>query len=103
MRLDMVNCKLYEFIQTKLAMRNDVYVLVKLSCNTSPDSKVPGANMEPIWGRQDPDEPHVGPMNFAIWVPFVLGIVLENTYLALHIKLTWLLLPVEYWTCHSLF
>ena len=33
-----------------------------------PDSKVHGANMGPIWGRQDPDGPHVGPMNFAIWV-----------------------------------
>ena len=32
-----------------------------------PDSKVPGANMGPIWGRQDPDGPHFGPMNFAIW------------------------------------
>ena len=31
------------------------------------DSKVHGANMGPIWGRQDPDGPHVGPMNFAIW------------------------------------
>ena len=33
-----------------------------------PDSKVHGANMEPIWGRQDPGGPHVGPMKFAIWV-----------------------------------
>ena len=33
-----------------------------------PDSKVPGANMGPIWGRQDPGGPHVGPRNFAIWV-----------------------------------
>ena len=33
-----------------------------------PDSKVHGANMGPIWGRQDPDGLHVGPMNFAIWV-----------------------------------
>ena len=33
----------------------------------TPDSKVHGANMGPIWGRQDPDEPHVGSMNFAIW------------------------------------
>ena len=24
--------------------------------------------MGPIWGQQDPDGPHVGPMNFAIWV-----------------------------------
>ena len=33
----------------------------------NPDSKVPGANMGPIWGRQDRGGPHVGPMNFAIW------------------------------------
>ena len=33
-----------------------------------PDCKVHGANMEPIWGRRDPGGPHVGPMNFAIWV-----------------------------------
>ena len=33
-----------------------------------PDSKVHGATMGPIWGRQDPGGPHGGPMNFAIWV-----------------------------------
>ena len=33
----------------------------------SPDSKVRGGNMGPVWGREDPDGPHVGPMNFAIW------------------------------------
>ena len=32
-----------------------------------PDSKVRGTNMGPIWGRQDPGGPHVGPMNIAIW------------------------------------
>ena len=32
-----------------------------------PDNKVYGANMGPIWGRQVPGGPHVGPMNFAIW------------------------------------
>ena len=31
------------------------------------DSKVHVANMGPIWGRQDPGGPHVGPRNFAIW------------------------------------
>ena len=37
-----------------------------------PDSKVHVVNMGPIWGRQDPGGPHVGPMNFAIWdVPYV--------------------------------
>ena len=39
-------------------IENDVY----------PDSKVHGANMGPIWGRQDPGGPHVSPMIFAIWV-----------------------------------
>ena len=38
-----------------------------LFCPT-PDSKVHEANMGSIWGRQDPDGPHVDPMNFAIWV-----------------------------------
>ena len=32
-----------------------------------PDIKVHGANMGPIWGRQEPGGPHVGPMNLAIW------------------------------------
>ena len=35
--------------------------------NGNPDSKVNGANMGPIWGRQDPGGPHVGPIIFAIW------------------------------------
>ena len=34
----------------------------------SPDSKVHGAKMGPIWGQQDPGGPHVDLMNFAIWV-----------------------------------
>ena len=33
----------------------------------NPYSKVYGANMRPIWGRQDPGGPHIGPMNLAIW------------------------------------
>ena len=33
-----------------------------------PDSKVPGDNIGPIWVRQDPGGPHVGPRNFAIWI-----------------------------------
>ena len=42
-------------------------ILRKRACCEDPDSKVHGANMGPIWGRQDPGGPHVGPMNFAIW------------------------------------
>ena len=33
----------------------------------NPDNKVHGANMGPIWGRQDPGGPHVGSVNFAFW------------------------------------
>ena len=33
-----------------------------------PHSKVPGANMGPIWGQQYLGGPHVGPMNFVIWM-----------------------------------
>ena len=33
-----------------------------------PGSKVHGTNMGPIWGQQDPGGPHVGLMNYAIWV-----------------------------------
>ena len=35
--------------------------------DSTPDSKVHGANMDPICGRQDPGGPRVGHMNFAIW------------------------------------
>ena len=34
----------------------------------NPSSKVHGANMGPIWGRQDPGGLRVGPKNFAIWI-----------------------------------
>ena len=42
-----------------------------------PDSKVHGANMEPIWGQQDPGGLHVGPMNFAIWDHILIPIMIE--------------------------
>ena len=41
-------------------------------CMSFPDSKVHGANMGPILGRQAPGGPHVGPMNFVIWVVYAL-------------------------------
>ena len=43
------------------------FVTLNLS-DVYPDSKVHGANMGPIWGRQGPVGPHVGPMNFSFWV-----------------------------------
>ena len=58
----------------------------------SPDSKVHGPNMGPIWGRQDPGGPHVGPMNL------VSVLFLSNDF-AKHVKfhtwvMMWLCLPI---------
>ena len=38
-----------------------------ITFHNNTDNKVHGANMGPIWGRQDPGGPHAGPMNFAMW------------------------------------
>ena len=38
---------------------------------TVPESKVHGAHVGPNWGRQDPDGPHVGRVNLAIWDGFI--------------------------------
>ena len=60
------------FINTSKSS-NQVSNLTMLSVVTGPpdctqlNSKVHGANLAPIWGRQDPSRPNVGPMNFAIW------------------------------------
>ena len=53
----------------------------KNSTHTDPDSKVHGANMGPIWGRQDPGGPHVGPMNFAVWGAFLWKIYTDSMIL----------------------
>ena len=45
--------------------------------DNTPDSKVHGANIGPIWGRQDPAGPHVGPMKFAIWDRIMPGKVIR--------------------------
>ena len=37
---------------------------------TVPDSKIHGANMGHVWGRQGPGGPQVGPMNLAIWCDY---------------------------------
>ena len=42
-------------------------ICVNYCLHNIPESKVHGANMGPIWDRQGPGGPHVGPMNFAIW------------------------------------
>ena len=49
-----------------------------------PDSKVHGANMGPIWGRQDPGGPHVDPMIFAIWA-WLVYVMLAASPKATHV------------------
>ena len=58
---------------TQISYRHDEVMMYKRFLHyrpfvSGPDSKVHGGNLGPIWGRQDPCGPHVGPMNFAIWV-----------------------------------
>ena len=60
-------------IVTYTTICNDYFVwiytawLQKNVLNISPDSKVDGAKMGIICGRQDLGGSHVGPINFAIW------------------------------------
>ena len=53
--------ELYSASVTAAHVQHHVWLYVLPDCN------IHGANMGPIWGRQDPGEPHVGPMNFVIW------------------------------------
>ena len=55
------------------AINYQFYGMYAQSTHAYPDSKVDGANTGPIWGRQGPGGPHVGPMNFAIWVINSIG------------------------------
>ena len=61
----------WALIQQARSVRHDSHIELVLCSHNRViylDSKVHGANMGPIWGRQDPGGPHDGPMNFAIWV-----------------------------------
>ena len=48
-----------------------------------PDSKVHGANIGPIWGRQDPGGPYVGPINLDIWVHLIIHEWIHKLHIAL--------------------
>ena len=50
--------------------------------STSPDSKVHGANVGSIWGRQDSGGPHVSPMNLAVRVQVQVQVVMTKSQLA---------------------
>ena len=55
----------------RIARQPRWHVMVSLHRNTH--SKVHGANMGPIWGRQDPGGPNVGPMNCYLGRPCFAG------------------------------
>ena len=42
--------------QKQISMKS--YIFIQENLKMSPDSKVHGANMWPIWGRHDPGGPH---------------------------------------------
>ena len=63
----------------RVANQGTLHICCWLSHIVYPDSKVHGANMAPIWGRQGPGGPHVGPMNFAIWVCIQSGSQYDST------------------------
>ena len=75
------------------------------SSHLCPDSKVQGANMGPILGRQDPDGPHVGPMNFANWVTMIQGLqLLKRRHVLLTLRsreISSVWDPVLKWSYHS--
>ena len=59
---------IYTYVWNEQTETNDIHKNKSLRwLKQDPDSKVQGANMGSIWGRQDPGGPHVGPMNFTIW------------------------------------
>ena len=65
------------------------FSLLAIWITNIPDSKVHGANMGPIWDRQDPGVPSVGPMNLVNrdTVVFTVSKVMTpiSTYWAVHI------------------
>ena len=65
-----MRCIFHSFRSCSVWNNNKTQQIAKglhVSMDIFPDSQVHGANMGPIWGRQDPGGPHVGPMNIAIW------------------------------------
>ena len=63
----MKNIEKPEYISIQINMIAHVPMKQPQMWENSPDSKVHGANMGPIWGQQDPGGPHVGHVNLAIW------------------------------------
>ena len=72
-------CQITNVLITHEAIDGEIALGSKGSVQHNPDNKVNGTNMGPIWGRQDPGGPHVGPMNFAIWEDYISWYGIPNT------------------------
>ena len=68
-------------------------LLLLPSTQDHPESKVHRANMGPIWGREDPGGPHVGPMNLAIRANNVIDRVGTDGMLSYQCLAVLLLMP----------
>ena len=76
--LDPMDLKQKAIIKERIGVLQRIYLRWPMSFSNQsgevqhpyPNSKVHGANVGPTWGRQDPGGPHVGHINFAIWVVY---------------------------------
>ena len=87
---------------------SSLFVMAVGSGRAIPDSKVHGANMGPIWGWQDPDGPHVGPMNFGIWdVTRAYYVCYDIIFLLVHTDLLFKIFTMfmlqRYWNYQGLY
>ena len=60
--------------------KGEIHTAISSILISYPDSKLHGANMGPIWGRQDPGGPHVGPVNLTIWVFLLYDVFIQLAY-----------------------
>ena len=87
-------------VQSGPGLLNLIYIVshyISTQCCAIPDSKVHGANMGPIWGRQDPGGPHVGPMNFVIWDVLSWWYYLQVSSLTLEQSYDALVSVIQHW------
>ena len=56
----------------------------KLRLFAFPKRKVHVANMGPIWGRQVPGGPYVGPIKFAVWADIMTSAIVVPDHRRIH-------------------
>ena len=85
--------KIFLFPAVSATWKNQTFVWWRLDLVIIPDSKFNGANVGPIWDRQNPGGPHVGPMNFAVWDCFVIQAEIEYIF---WVGISYLIRPKEW-------